>query len=138
MKELKFYLRIKKKLPELQEEASDFLGEEACDFFGTAPGGRASGNAWQDWVIWFHLAARDLPGEFSVAWDRQGTLAQPFSRQSFFGKVAVCHPGRFSEKTTSGTSQVPNVPFPNWPAFGSRPKVALIAMAIGAELFQMP
>jgi hypothetical protein len=44
-------LRIKKKLPELQEEASDFLGEEACDFFGTAPGGRASGNAWQDWVI---------------------------------------------------------------------------------------
>jgi hypothetical protein len=44
-------LRIKKKLPDLQEEASDFLGEEACDFFGTAPGGRASGNAWQDWVI---------------------------------------------------------------------------------------
>jgi hypothetical protein len=44
-------LRIKKKLPDLQEKTSDFLGEEACDFFGNAPGGRASGNAWEDWVI---------------------------------------------------------------------------------------
>ena len=44
-------LRIKKKSPDLQEKASDFLGEEKGDFFGTAPDGRASGNAWENWVI---------------------------------------------------------------------------------------
>jgi len=36
------------------------------------------------------------------------------------GKVAVCHPGRFSEKTTSATSQVSKVPVPYGPALGRR------------------
>jgi hypothetical protein len=52
--------------------------------------------------------------------------------------VAICHPGRFSEKTAFGTSQVSKVPVPNGPAFGRRPKVALVAMAISAEFFQTP
>jgi hypothetical protein len=34
------------------------------------------------------LAARDLPGGLPGAWVRQGTMTQPFSRQSFFGQWA--------------------------------------------------
>jgi hypothetical protein len=54
------------------------------------------------------------------------------------GKVAVYHPVRFSEKTAFGTIQVPKVLVPNGPAFGSRPRMALMAMAINAEFFRTP